>query len=224
MENLPFNEKRQETVHFTANLAINSKISNNESMLQAIASAGIDTLCIGLESGSEKIRHDVLRRPKYNNQNLYDFSHLARSHSIKINLYVLLGIPGETAEDFRQTVAVCRQCQPNWVFLAFYHPYPGTDLYEASLPFKRHSNRRKSADRYYPALDLPEFSTKQMIREFILFHYNVFKGTMSRTALIRNVVENAGMVFPALQFLSKMLEYLVNLKVRLRPLLKRSSA
>jgi len=43
---------------------------------------------------------------------------------------MMIGIPGETIKDFKETIKICRICQPKEVLEYIFYPYPGTYLYE----------------------------------------------------------------------------------------------
>jgi radical SAM superfamily enzyme YgiQ (UPF0313 family) len=49
---------------------------------------------------------------------------------VKVIAGIMFGMPGETREEVRQTVALIDEIQPDWVDPAFFTPYPGTTLHE----------------------------------------------------------------------------------------------
>lgn len=67
---------------------------------------------IGLESGSERIRREILKR-NYSNKDIIDAVSLARKYGLKVFFYNLMGIPGETLNDFKETIGINRICLPD---------------------------------------------------------------------------------------------------------------
>jgi len=90
----------------------------------------------------------------------------------------MMGIPGESVADFRETLQMVRRCEPDNIWLSIYYPYPGTDLYclakEQEL-FKKEIISHV-LERKRPYLNLPGFSKRRIRIEYILFKFNVYKG------------------------------------------------
>ncbi|MFA5335872.1 MAG: radical SAM protein [Candidatus Omnitrophota bacterium] len=83
---------------------------------------------IGLESGSEGIRKELLRRD-YSDGDMTAAVEAARRHGLEVCLNSIMGLPDETEEDINKTVELNRICRPDWHFVSIFYPYPGTDLY-----------------------------------------------------------------------------------------------
>jgi radical SAM superfamily enzyme YgiQ (UPF0313 family) len=173
-----FNANRKKPMAFGANFAVTKNVVGNEELLKRLNRANFSFINIGLESGSEKIRNEILKRPGYSNRDFIAFCRTVKKHGININLNVLIGIPGETVRDFRETAALVRECAPQSVCPFIFYPYPGTELYltakEMGL-FTEHI-ADPSLERRRAVLDLPDFSKKQIQREYLLFDYHVYKG------------------------------------------------
>ena len=210
------NREFSEPIAFGVNLAVTRKISTDECLLQALKRAGITYLNIGLESGSKRVRDEILRRPRYSNWDIIRFCRLARQHGLSINMYVLLGVPGETLNDFKETVQVVRECRPRDVFLSIFYPYQGTKLYNESLQYMIGNNVRMDRERVVACLDLPDFSRFQMTREYILFYYNVYRGLWPFIAVARRVLYAAVATYPVLRPLMALLPLGARAKKRVR--------
>jgi radical SAM superfamily enzyme YgiQ (UPF0313 family) len=175
-----FNRDRQNKIRFGVNVSLNRNVIGNEDFLGDLRRANFDFVNLGLESGSERIRNEVLNRPKYSNDEITSFCKSARRHDISVNLYVLIGIPGESRKDFRETINCVRECNPRDVFLSVYYPYPGTDLHKKAKQLGFLDENPKSVpERTRAVLNLPGFSARQIQHEFVLFPYSVFKGKRS---------------------------------------------
>ncbi len=178
------------SISFGVNIAITRKVVNNRELLRKLKSANFSYINIGLESGSERIRNEILKRPKYSNNDIISFCKLAKKYKIKINLFVLLAIPGETKRDFKETIAIVRGCNPEHVFLSIFYPYPGTDLYRTAKKMKIISDGMidPQLERKKAVLDLPGFSKKQIQLEYLLFPYKAYKGRKPISKILANIL------------------------------------
>lgn len=170
-----FNATLSRPLSFGANFRI---IPHNDldRIFSALKGANFRFVNIGLESGSERIRCEVLRRD-YSNADVIGAVNLARKHGIQIGLFNLIGIPGETLEDFKETVRINRICKPDWHYTSIFFPYPGTDLWcsclaQGLLPKAPDPGR----ERKRAIFDLPGFSRKQIQESYDFFDYYIYYG------------------------------------------------
>lgn len=176
-----FNERRSAKLTFGTNLALSKGVFDNREMLcNQLREAGFSYINVGLESGSERIR-TLLRRPVYTNKDLIQFCLLSKAKGLNIHLNVIMGIPGESFEEYLETIAVTRACDPFDVQLSICSFYPGTDLYaEARIQgLVDGSFHSLSEDRRLALYDLPAFPRAVIQREFFLFPYRAFRGCWS---------------------------------------------
>jgi hypothetical protein len=147
-----------------------------EQLFKAFGDSNFKYIRIGVESGSERVRRDVLNR-NYSNADIVKAVQLARRYGMEVSLYNLLGVPGETKEDFDKTIELNRRCVPDKVFAHIFFPYPGTALYERCLKDGLFKDLPDTAlERCKATLDLPGFSKRQIQDGFIWFDYNVYNG------------------------------------------------
>lgn len=187
-----FNALQCRPISFGVNIRITPQfLRDADGLFSAFQESNFRFINIGLESGSERVRSQILRR-YYRNDDINTVVKKARAYGLQVCFYNLIGIPGETIEDFHKTIEFNRQCQPDWHFLSIFYPYPGTDLYKQCLDygFNLHSDSVcVSLERRSAPFDWPGFSSRQIEREFIWFDYNVYKGyrpihkIMARVAL-----------------------------------------
>ena len=120
--------------HFNATLnqplafGVNLRITPNadlESVFAACKKSNFKFVNIGLESGSERVRREILKR-NYSNEDIISAVALARKYGLKITLFNMVGIPGETIADFKETVKINRLCFPDAQWISIFYPYPGT--------------------------------------------------------------------------------------------------
>lgn len=98
-------------------------------MLGWLAAAGCRHVTYGVESGSYRIRRDVLRRP-VRNQRFRDVFRWTREAGIMVTANYMLGLPEETRDDLEQTLLLAEELDAyDFGYFVFY-PYPGTHLFE----------------------------------------------------------------------------------------------
>lgn len=97
------------------------------------AGGGLVRLVVGLESGSRRIAETVMRKGK---DHLDKFAECARrldGHGISLVSGLIFGVPGETADDVRDTTAYVsriRDLDPDFrLSSTFFRPLPGTELH-----------------------------------------------------------------------------------------------
>jgi anaerobic magnesium-protoporphyrin IX monomethyl ester cyclase len=177
------NRRRDRPLEFGTNLRVTPR-RDYDGLFEAMRRANFSFINIGLESGSEELRREVLKR-RYSNQDIERAVAAARSHGLKVGIYNLIGIPGETVEDFRRTVEVNRACQPDHFLLSVFFPYPGSDLYEKA---KRDGLLEKMPDaaleRRRPVLDQPGLSKRQVRRRLLWFAWSVYRGNKPLGAIL----------------------------------------
>jgi len=96
---------------FGVNLRIVPKIDYTE-LLTLCKKSNFKYINIGLESGSERLRREVLNR-NYENKDIINAVKTAQSLGLEVQLYNMIGLPTETLEDFKATVELNRICQPD---------------------------------------------------------------------------------------------------------------
>ena len=144
-------------------------------LFSAFKKGNFKFVLIGLESGSEKIRREILNR-NYSNDDILKAVTLARKYGLKVTFNNLIGIPYETVSDFRETVKMNRRCLPDSHSTNVFFPYPGTDLYSLCkeknlLP----ASIDTDMERNRAILDLRGFNKKAIQKSLTWFDYYVYK-------------------------------------------------
>lgn len=123
----------------------------NQELLHQLARAGCRHVTYGVESGSYRIRKDVMRRP-VKNQRFKDVFRWTRDAGIMITANYMMGLPEETRDDLEQTLRLAEELRAfDFGYFVFY-PYPGTHLFhycrdKGYLPddyLDREANHRES--------------------------------------------------------------------------------
>jgi anaerobic magnesium-protoporphyrin IX monomethyl ester cyclase len=173
-------------VAFGSNLRVTPGTGYDE-LFAAFEECGFRFVNIGLESGSERLRREVLKR-NYSNEDIIETVRAARRHGLEVGFYNLIGIPGETPGDFRETVKVTRACQPDWFLLSVFYPYPGTVLHERCEELGLlEDGVGGGLERRKPHLNLPGFSKRQVGRRFTWCHFLFYAGHRPALEIARQV-------------------------------------
>ncbi|MDP3791571.1 MAG: radical SAM protein [Candidatus Omnitrophota bacterium] len=99
-----------------------------ESIAKGLKDSGCFLVVIGIESGSERLRRDVLKRPMSNEQ-IIKACALLKKYNIKFETFNMIGLPKETLSDAFETVELNVKCKPAYSWISIIQPYPGTELY-----------------------------------------------------------------------------------------------
>lgn len=144
----------------------------NEDVVKSLRSSGCDQLCIGLESGDEYIRKEILKRNQSESQILAG-GRLCHDNNIGFYLFVMVGIPFENLTRALRTVKLTAKLNPNTIQLSIFCPYNNTELYEICRKNGFLGDKRLVS--YFESestLKLPGFSSKQI--QFAFLNFRVF--------------------------------------------------
>jgi radical SAM superfamily enzyme YgiQ (UPF0313 family) len=100
----------------------------SERLLARLAAAGCRHITYGVESGSDRIRREVMRRP-VDNERFVDVFRWTREAGILVTANYMLGLPTETPADMEATLGLHHRLEPDDFGFFVFYPYPGTHLY-----------------------------------------------------------------------------------------------
>ncbi|WP_054749931.1 B12-binding domain-containing radical SAM protein [Ruminiclostridium josui] len=169
-----FNKTLKKPISYGANIRLIANFDAEKTM-RYFTKANIVIVNIGLESGSERVRRDILKRGEYTNDDVRRAVRAAKKYHRHTMLFVLLGIPSETYQEFEETLEITKECRPSFIHLGIFTPYPGTVLYDYCV-----ENNYISKDTYHEkgrsvaSLDMEGFSKKQVQKEYYNFFANVY--------------------------------------------------
>ena len=126
--------------------------------LDALRDTNFVRINVGIESGNEYIRREVLNR-RYSNEDIVTTFRHARRIGMQTKSYNLIGLPRETPAMFEDTVRVNRQAKPDTSVLNIFYPYPGTQLDKLcdELGLKARDPSEPIRERTTSILALPDF-------------------------------------------------------------------
>lgn len=101
-------------------------------MAALLAQAGCVRVDIGLESGSERVRQEILER-KVPNQTIIDACRALMDQGIEVCTLNVIGIPGETEQELEQTFSLNKLIKPNGIIVSTLYPFPGTVIFQKAI-------------------------------------------------------------------------------------------
>jgi radical SAM superfamily enzyme YgiQ (UPF0313 family) len=148
---------------------INTRVErvNDEEMVAALAHAGCRGVRIGIESGNEKLRAEILKRRMSNDEIRQAFA-LANKHGLNVYTCNMLGVPGETAAMIEETIALNRELEPADLQFSVFYPYPMTELYDLCAR-EGYLGEGETLPSYYERksiLHLPTLTSEELGREY----------------------------------------------------------
>lgn len=160
----------------------------SEDMFRWLKDAGCTRVAMGVESGNEWLRENVLNRKMTNEQIIRAFR-LAREVGLKTKSYNIVGFPCETEEMFEDTIALNAEINPDSHVCYIFNPYPGTKLHEYCEENNLFSDdpHKDFVSRTDTPLDLPTFPRKKILNAYRNFSYKVYKKSSLRKALIYKI-------------------------------------
>lgn len=117
------------TAFFPSSLAL---YALDRKMLEALKSIGVDDLVLSVESGSNRVLKEIMHKP-------LDLSIVkrvvndCRELGIASDVYVLIGLPGETKKDIEDARLFLRSIDATWVRINIATPLPGSEMLEICL-------------------------------------------------------------------------------------------
>ena len=181
------NRKRKEKIEYFADINIYKNILY-DAFFKKLKDANIKTISVGFESGSYKIRKDILHRPNYTNEDFCLFCKLARKFNISVYVYALIGIPYEINKDYLETVNVLKEANPNFIRFYICTPYPGTDLYKKLLQDNLICDNKFlnfSQERIKALISYPNMSKLKIQLNYFSFLFRVYIGKKSLIEIIK---------------------------------------
>jgi radical SAM superfamily enzyme YgiQ (UPF0313 family) len=104
----------------------------DEFVVRKLKEAGCFCLSIGVETGDEQLREEVLKK-RISNAQYVKAAGLLKVAGIKVRTSNMLFLPGEDIRKALTTIAVNRQMKADFAWAYTLQPYPGTALYEDAV-------------------------------------------------------------------------------------------
>ncbi len=128
----------------------------NEEVIKTLKASGCFRVWVGAESGSQKIIDAMDRRVDV--MQTREMIRLAKKHGLEAGTFIMLGYPGETKQDIKETIEHLVQSNPSQYTITIAYPIKGTELYnevkneflEQSLEWETSTDRDIDFKRTHP--------------------------------------------------------------------------
>lgn len=98
-------------------------------VVRLLKEAGCAEMFLGLDSGDERIRRDIMRRP-VKNEEILNAANLVKEFNIRLQVSTIFALPTETPVEMMRTAELAGKCNANTVSSYMFYPFPETDLAE----------------------------------------------------------------------------------------------
>lgn len=89
---------------------------------------GCLSISLGMESGSQYIRDNILKKPRFTNEEAIEKIKIIKKSGISMSIFSLIGLPEETKEMIFETIEVNRRARVPYCLTSFFQPWEGTVL------------------------------------------------------------------------------------------------
>jgi radical SAM superfamily enzyme YgiQ (UPF0313 family) len=104
----------------------------DHAMASSLKRAGCHIVKFGLESGSERIRKEILNRPMSDKDIIQAFA-VAHKSGLHTSAFVMIGLPDETRNDLFATIDLLAAIRPGRFRWSVFFPYPGTVAHDIAM-------------------------------------------------------------------------------------------
>jgi radical SAM superfamily enzyme YgiQ (UPF0313 family) len=176
--------KKEINIPFEVNVRVES---SSLEIFKILKDAGCFKIHMGIESGHEEFRRDILNR-KMTNEQIIDAFRNAKEAGLMTKSYNIVGFPYETAQIHQSTLTLNRRISPDGHVCYIFQPYPGTRLYDIckkeNFIDSANFNKTGAISRRTTLLNMPQFSQKEIIKAHRNFSFQIYKNKSFKKALI----------------------------------------
>jgi len=130
----------------------------DDDLIEKMAESGCYKLFMAIESGDEYVLKHIIRKP-LKLKNVLPLAKKIRSVGIEMEAFFVVGMPGETREQLRQTFRFARKLDADNTLYFYANPIPGSPLYDESL---KHQYLAKEFDYTKLRVSTANLNTPQM--------------------------------------------------------------
>ena len=125
---------------------------------------GITRLAIGVESGVQRVVNEVLNK-RLGLDLARRMFEAADERGIRTHAHFMIGMPGETLDDMRQTLAYARDLKATSVEFNLLTPWPGTRFHDIAIEggLLTENDPAKFNEKRIPVITTPDFTARQVM-------------------------------------------------------------
>lgn len=127
--------------------------------------AGLSLIYLGVESGNDRIRREVMGR-KVSNERIIQACRDAQAEGIQVWTFNIVGVPGETVQSIEDTMELNRIINPNFASVSMYQPFPFTGIYDDCVEQGLIKEQYSTSLYDNSILELPTISRSELEAKF----------------------------------------------------------
>ncbi len=143
----------------------NAKANIPRKTLEVLKANGLRVLLVGYESGVQEILNNVRKGLRLDI--MRKFSQDCHDLGITVHGTFILGLPGETKETIKQTLAFAKEVNPHTLQVSMAAPYPGTELFQQAIDngwFKQGKDLLREDGWQMAALNYEHLSSEEIFK------------------------------------------------------------
>lgn len=122
-----FSQKYKKTIGLPFSCSVHADLVTAEN-IKYLKEAGCFTVTFGIESGSEYVRNQILKKGLTNMQ-IFSAANIIRKYKIRLRTTNIVGIPFGSLDDDLETLKLNTQCRPDFTTTRKFLIHKNTDIY-----------------------------------------------------------------------------------------------
>jgi anaerobic magnesium-protoporphyrin IX monomethyl ester cyclase len=103
----------------------------DDELMSKLKDAGVEIMCVGIESAVWRIQKMIKKNLKI--EKVEEFLKLAKKYRLTTIGLIMLGFPGESLEEIKESIRWAKNSQLDYTFFSIVTPYPGTELHQLAV-------------------------------------------------------------------------------------------
>ena len=144
-------------------------------VVKMLKSAGFVEVCVGVESGSQRILNNLQKKTKVVDNS--EAVRICHEEGLRFKAFIMIGNPGEDESSIQETHDWININKPDKLGLYIFYPLPGCDIYDNPQRYDIQFEKESFDKCYYGGRRdeiLSKVSTSNLSREDITAHYKKF--------------------------------------------------
>lgn len=135
-----------------------------DELLELMKRSGCVGINVAIESGTPRVLHEIIGKPIKDLDRVRPLIEKIKANGMYVLANFIIGFPGETWEEIRQTLAFAEHCAADYVKIYTAIPLPGTRLFEVAkrLNVLVCDSSVPEVDWRYGRIQSPEWSAKDV--------------------------------------------------------------
>ncbi len=158
--------RREVNLPFSCNVRANLV---DEKMASDLKKAGCVSAIIGVESGDEHLRNDILKR-QMSDETILRAGSLLRAKGIRLYTQNILALPGETFQQALLTLELNQRLGPSYAWASIFNPYPSNELTDYAIKNGCFDGNTDRVDYTFHGRSVMNFSSRRERRMFTNLH------------------------------------------------------